>query len=212
MGKLDLDRLLNELGVKSRREGNTAASPQTPGDSAGHASVNTQEQDSELPPMLRQSEPSSEPMSRKPMVRPREESPDADSSPMDDLSDDRLYGPETTTPTSRPVPPADDDNGIFVSLDSDLHDSVPNSELALYQDDEIEISDGDARLSRLLVERHIVAASQLTTARSVMKKSPGVTLVDVLLQQGAEEVDLLDPVIPHGRPAQPGAPSTRGRR
>jgi len=142
--------------------------------------------------MLRQSSAPPEPSRRRPMIpQSEDDSHDTLSPDLHDAIAEEFEAPKRTAPMS---PELDDDNGIFVSLDSDMHDSVPISELEQYQDSELEISDGDARLSRLLVERNIVAASQLTTARSVMKKSPGVTLVDVLLQQGAEEVDLLQAV------------------
>jgi hypothetical protein len=47
------------------------------------------------------------------------------------------------------------------------------------------------QLGDLLVTRGVINAQQLTTAQAVLKQSPGRTLTEIIIEQGADEVNIV---------------------
>ena len=57
----------------------------------------------------------------------------------------------------------------------------------IYQPEDEEAAGGGDDLGELLVSRSVITAEQLTSARSVLKQSPGRQLADIAIEQGADE-------------------------
>lgn len=64
----------------------------------------------------------------------------------------------------------------------------------VYRPGQDDIGEPGAELSEMLVEHGAVSAEQVTNAQNVLRQSPGRALVDVLLEQGADEEAVLSVV------------------
>ncbi len=93
-----------------------------------------------------------------------------------------------------PAHPANGSTGTpgFIEIPDDPDDiddkagSNSGSMMTLYQPEDTEDC-GASELSHALVARGVITSEQLTAAQTVLKQSPGRRLVEVLLEQGADE-------------------------
>ncbi len=171
MSDIDLDQLLDELGVSlddtletTRSAGNASGAPRPTGGAETPAS-----------PMA---SPPPEAPSSAPLTPPDE---DDDGGNTDDATDDAaptMAGP--ATPGVAPEPVQAPAIASTVSSLRLIYDPKTDPE----------------RIERpsfgtLLAERGVIEKKVLTAARTVLKQSPGLRLLDVLRDQGADEVAML---------------------
>ncbi len=68
---------------------------------------------------------------------------------------------------------------------------VGNAVSEVYRPEASDTAEIVSEISEMLVEQEAVSAEQITNAQGIMKQSPGRTLIEVLLEQGADEEAVL---------------------
>lgn len=94
------------------------------------------------------------------------------------------------------APSVDEDPAVLQKPRPTAPAAVGRAMLEVYKPDEDDQDAGSAdagvgELSEMLVASEAVSAEQMTNAQSIVKQNPGRTLVDVLLEQGADEEKVL---------------------
>ncbi|MFK7758956.1 MAG: GspE/PulE family protein [Phycisphaerales bacterium] len=95
-------------------------------------------------------------------------------------SGQRRYGQE--------APSVDEDPAVLEKQLSAPKSGVNNAVNEIYRpevDGQEPVDDGD--LAQHLIDSEAITAEQLTSAQSVLKQSPGASLIDLLIEQGADE-------------------------
>jgi len=92
-------------------------------------------------------------------------------------------------------PSVDEDPAVLQRRVSAPTVDITNAVSEVYSPDDTDENYGEvSELSEMLLEREAVTAEQITNAQTIMSQAPGRTLVDVLLEQSADEEAVLSVV------------------
>ncbi|MDX2115426.1 MAG: ATPase, T2SS/T4P/T4SS family [Planctomycetota bacterium] len=186
MAKVDLDALLNELGLR-KNDRAAAAPPEAPTPSPGRGAL----------PAMPGSTP---PIENMPAGEPGLISLDD----LDELartgatisprSDEEANAP--STPAADPSTPSAPDASAF-EQDTDRFqtEALATADIAGaagFSADDQDCEEQAKDLRTLVLESGLLTAKQLSAAETIIKQSPGTRLMDILLEQGADEAKLFE--------------------